>query len=333
MNQHRALITVSVALLMALALIGPASPQAALASSPQIALGGSVAVADSQSLAAFDDYTAKVGRAPALWTLWSRWGGGDGPFPSDFVNSLLAHSPGTVPMIYWEPVGTDQSDCAHWALSNIIRGDYDEYIRTWATAARDYGGRVIVRFAEEMNGYWYIWGNNRCTNTPAKFRRAWRHVWNIFRGPNGVGANNVAFLWSVYGRHRVLENYPGSAYVDYTGLTAFNWAQRGHPSWRTMVRTFNPAMYYLLPLGKPIIVAEMGAGYNPNCAWCDKPAYITQGYPAVYAKWSSKIAALVYFNLDMRDVGQPDFRLDSPPQALTAYQQIVADPRFQGTIP
>lgn len=100
-----------------------------------------------------------------------------------------------------------------------------------------------------------------------------------------------------------------------------------------MVKTFAPTMRALAYVSKkPVIAAEMAAGYDPSCSSCDKVAYIQNGYPAVYAKWP-RLVALVYFNVDMRAFGQPDWRLDSPAAAMSAYKGIVADTRFQGTIP
>jgi hypothetical protein len=83
---------------------------------------------------------------------------------------------------------------------------------------------------------------------------------------------------------------------------------------------------------KPIIASEIAAGYNPKCGVCDKVKFFTEGYPAVYAKWP-QLVAIVYFDFDMRGAGQDDWRLKSPPEAMDAYKSIVADPRFQGTLP
>jgi hypothetical protein len=315
---------------MASLLILPAPTSAAVR---QIALG--VSMADDHNPAAVDAYTSSVGRAPALWAVWNAWGGSDAAFPTNIMNEL--HNRVIVPMVNWYPVDpNNQYDCSQWSLDNIINGDHDSYIRTWATAAKAYGGRVILRFAHEMNGYWFIWGANRCTNTPAKFVAAWRHVWNIFRGPNGVGATNVQFLWSIYGTSKLRAYYPGNSYVDYVGLTAFNWGPSGsnnNQPWRSMVANFKPSMSALGQLTKkPVIAAEIGAAYVPGCTSCDKAAYITKGYPAVYAKWP-RLKAIVYFDLDMRYVNQPDWRLTSPAAALTAYQAILAQTTFQGKIP
>jgi beta-mannanase len=321
-----------VAGLVAALLLSLGATTPGLAATPrQIALGVSMNGATDMSVV--DGFTAAAGRTPATWSLWSDWGNASsGPFPIDAANGLLAR--GIVPMIYWEPVGSDTNDCANWSLDTIIKGKHDAYIRQWAEAAKAYGGTIILRFAHENNGYWYIWGNGRCTNTAKKFQKAWQHVWNIFRGKNGVGATNVKFLYSVYGAKYVTADYPGNKYVDYLGLTALSWGPSVNKKWQSLVNAMTPGMKALRQISKtkPIIAAEVGAGYAPNCAKCDKAAWLSQGYPAVYAKWP-QIIGIVYFDFDMTGQSQPDWRLESPPTALTAYQNLLKDPRFEGTFP
>jgi len=180
-----------------------------------------------------------------------------------------------------------------------------------------------------MNGYWFIWGVGRCTNTNAKFKEACRHVWQIF---HDVGATNVKFMWSIIGSRHLKSLYPGNAYVDYMGLSAFAW---GPPkrTWAPMVTVMKPGMRALYRIAKkPIIVSEIGAAYLPKCSSCDKVAWIRTGYPAAYTKWK-RLKAIVYFDLDMTFVQQPNWLLTSPGGALDAYKSIVNDPRFQGRLP
>jgi beta-mannanase len=232
-------------------------------------------------------------------------------------------------MVNWEPTDGG-ADCTKWANSNIIRGDYDSYITQWAIDAKSFGGTVILRFAHELNGSWFVWGNGRCTNTPTTLKAMWKHVWQIF---HNVGATNVKFLWSIGGGTRNTKNiYPGDAYVDYVGSSPFNW---GPPTakWKTMLSVFTAGVTALSRMSKrPIIAAETGTANVPNCAKCNNAAYIQTGYAAVYKKFP-RVVAIVYFDIDMRFANQPDWRLDTSSAALSAYQGVVADKRFQGKIP
>ncbi|MEX2548352.1 MAG: glycosyl hydrolase [Chloroflexota bacterium] len=325
-----------VSFLAASLLIIPASSgSVADAAVRQVALG--VSVWDDQNPAEVDAHIAAVGTTPAIWTVWSDWGWADKNFPTAFMNELKSR--GIVPMVNWQPIGPGD-ECSLWSLDPIINGVHDAYIRQWAQDAKAYGGRVIVRFAHEMNGYWFPWGASRCTNTPAKFKQAWIRIWNIFRGVGGEGATNVKFLWSPYGTSQLKAHYPGKKYVDYAGFTAFNWGPNGlsgAPSapWRTMKANYKTTVRAISRVArrKPLIAAETGAAYLPNCASCDKVAWIRTGYPAVYAKWP-RIVAIVYFDIDLTVIAnQPNWRLDSPAGALAAYRNVANDARFQGRIP
>ena len=116
-----------------------------------------------------------------------------------------------------------------------MNGDHDDYLPQFAQNAKAYGGRVLLRFAHEMDGDWFPWGIGRFDNTRLNFILAWRHVTTSFRS---VGAGNVKFVWSPIGRDRkhrmnLKTIYPGDNYVDYMAITAANW---GAPKWRTMTQ-------------------------------------------------------------------------------------------------
>jgi len=322
--------------LMVLGIFGGAAVADASSASPnvvtrKVALG--ISMAHDKSLAAVDAFTKSVGRAPATWSVWSNWGGPDRGFPSRaLLNGLkLRH---IVPVIIWQPANPTNDIDPRFRYSRITSGALDGYIRTWAKAAKAWGSRVVVRFAPEMNGYWYPWGMTRFDNTPARFVAAWKHIWNIVRGPapGGVGAKNVKFLWSPYqpcGRCASFQSiYPGNKFVDYVGFTSFNW---GTPQpWVSMVKHYAKSVATLKVVAptKPIIVAETGTSKNGG----DKVAWILNGYPAVYKAYP-KIVAILYFNRDMRFAQQPNWLLTVPAGALGAYRKIVAMPKFQGALP
>jgi hypothetical protein len=292
----------------------------------QIALG--ISMRPYADLSVVDKFTASVGgHTPAIWSLWSDWRGSNSAFPAaSFLNGLLARK--TVPLIFWQPVDQRSRNSPDFTYNRIVAGAWDTYIRSWATAAKTWGHRVIIRFAHEMDGRWFPWGIGNFDNTAANFVAAWRHIWTIFKGPGGVGASNVRFLWSpldpCYCRPQI---YPGDAYVDYVGFTSFNWS--GSKAWRSMLDGYRPRVVSLGKLtAKPVIIAETGSNANGG----SKPAWIQTGYPAVYQNLPS-VKAIVYFNLDMRSAGQPDWRLTTPAAALAAYKGIAAKVQFTGRIP
>ena len=148
--------------------------------------------------------------------------------------------------------------------AKIIAGDFDTYIHRWARAAAAYGKPLILRFAHEMDGSWFPWSIGRFDGDSRKqFVNAWRHIWNIFKGPKGEGATNVRFLWSPFtpgrrmaGAHKGI--YPGDRYVDYVGFTGMNWNDGQRP-WTSMVDLYRKPVANLRFIShRPIIVAETG---------------------------------------------------------------------------
>ena len=174
----------------------------------------------------------RVGRWPAIWSIWSDWGGTSRYLPT---NGLMAdlRSHGTVPLIIWQPVDSAVPRSGKYTYKRIARGDYDWYIKRFARQVNAYHGRVLIRFAHEFDGDWFPWavvGRNRLPgNSPDTFKKAWTRIWNIFRGEgkNRGLARNARFIWSPLGcdcNQRMNSLWPGGRYVDYLGLTAFNWA-------------------------------------------------------------------------------------------------------------
>jgi hypothetical protein len=136
-------------------------------------------------------------------------------------------------------------------------------------------------------------------------------------------------LWSIWGGCRPgqcpaspASLYPGNGYVQYVGFSVFDWD--GVLAMKRILTAPVGALQALSP--RPIVVTETGTKQGSH-----KPGWITTGYPKVYTAFP-RIRAIVYFDVDSSVVGQPDWRLTSPPEALAAYAALVAQPRFQGRI-
>ena len=295
----------------------------------RVALG--VTVKDGRQMSAFDAFRTSIGgRTPATWSITSDWGDpATRVFPTWAASR--ARERGATPLIWWQPIDPNALSSPIYARhANLIAGRHDDYIRRFARAARDFGSPVILRFAHEANGNYFPWGVKGFDNTATSFVTAWRRVHRLFRE---VGATNVRFLWSVAkkacpgGCNPYLPFYPGDAYVDYMGFSNFNW---GSPrEWQSMVRGFRKVTNLLSQISsKPIIAAENAS----NSQGGDKAAWIRDGYRAVYAELP-RISAIVYLNVDLRGLGDPDWRLSSPAAALAAYARIAAMPEFQGRLP
>jgi hypothetical protein len=294
----------------------------------KVALG--VAMPYGRDVSALDAFTASIGgRTPAMWAIWVTWGSSANAFPTALSQALRSRN--VTPMIWWAPAHESDPDDPTFARHrNITDGDHDAYIRQFAREARDYGGTVLLRFAHEMNGSYFPWAVGKFDNTASTFIAAWRHIHAIFQAE---GAANVKLVWSVSRQacpgdcNPYAQFWPGDAYVDVMGFSAYNWGTFGGKNWAEMYALYRPMVIDLTSISsKPIIVAETGSTDLGG----DKAAWIRDGYREVHERLP-QISGIVYLNADLRDLGHPDWRLASPAAALAAYAEIAALPEFSAT--
>jgi Glycosyl hydrolase family 26 len=344
-----------VAALIALTVILPAGPAAA--GVRKVTLGVTIEE-HNRDRATFQEFERQVGNTPRIWTLWSQWGSRNGQssclpnqgtcsFPRDAANWIAAE--GAVPMIFWEPVRYGAQGSGHCEYSdhrNIKNGAHDAYIRDWARAAKAYNRTVLVRFAHEINGQYFPWGLKNssngalCNDTASDFIAGWRRIVTIFRQ---VGATKVKFVWTVSkssckgGCNPYDDYYPGNSWVHYVGFSNFNWGAAKN-QWVSMVSNVSDIMVFFRRFTKkPVIIAENAT----NTYGGSKPAWIKQGYEAVYRRWR-QIKAIVYLNVNLSHVGHPDWSLDTPgPYTASghvsashrAYEWVADKKKFRGRIP
>jgi len=245
------------------------------------------------------------------------WGG---VFPdTGMLDGMFAR--GAVPMITWRPLVTP---------AEVLTGKHDRYIRAWAQAAKAYGRPILLRFAHEMSGGWYAWGVKYKGNTAAGERKMWRHVWDIFKGPGGVGATNVLFVWCPMQAHQPGEYariWPGDKYVDYPAFDAYNMAKTAYKGghWQSTATLYGESYRQLRALtSKPILVPETGSVSQGG----DKTAWLDQGYDDIWSQFPG-IVGMVYFDVDWQGPSGPQgFGLDPGTPDLQAYRAIAADPRY-----
>ena len=135
-------------------------------------------------------------------------------FPATEFNSIRSH--GAIPLFSWGsqsiPLPSNLSE-PNFQLSDLISGRYDTFIRSFATAAKNWGHPFFLRFNWEMNGNWFAWMEGVNGNQTGESVTAWRHVHDIF---TEVGATNAKWVWcpNVDPDHRfrsLSSVYPGDA--------------------------------------------------------------------------------------------------------------------------
>lgn len=244
-----------------------------------------------------DAFDSAVGASPDLVSEYQRFGQ-----PLDTGQLREIEGKGTVPLLQWNP--------AHVSLAAIAGGSYDSYLRSSAGTIRSQRCPVIISFGHEMNGPWWSWGKGH--QSPASFIAAWRHIHGVFAQ---AGATNATWLWNpnIVSNAAVTDPsawWPGSAYVDWTGLDGYFWTPR-----QTFASLFGPAISAMRKLapGKPVMIAETGAYPGPGMA-----ARVTELFSGAT---SEGLAAVVYFD----HKGHSDWRIEENRAASAAFRVAVKE--------
>ena len=223
---------------------------------------------------------------------------------------------GSTPQITWEPWDQARGGSRQpkYTLASIIGGRHDAYIRSWARDLRAYGGRVLLRFAQEMNGVVYPWAEKMNTNRPGEYRRAWRRVHDIF---TAEGATNVLWVWSPVTGVIEPDQYPGDDYVDIVGLSGFNggtvlpWG-----GWRSFADAFNVPLQtvHRLAPDKPVQISEVATADRGG----SKTLWIKEMFD--YLEANPWVRSVLWFDLSK----QTDWRVATTPAAARAFAEGVA---------
>jgi mannan endo-1,4-beta-mannosidase len=209
---------------------------------------------------------------------------------------------GQIPMLDWNSWDlSHQADDPNFKLSKISGGVYDAYITQWATDAKNWGHPFFLRFDHEMNGWWYVWSEQRNGNQPGDYVKAWRHVVDIFRK---VGANNVSWVWCINITDSrstpITSMYPGDSYVDWLAMDGYNKATdsasffqfdqifSAHP-W-SKKNTYGELVS--LSPKKPIMVAETATSKTGG----DAGQWIKNMFSVLQSGKYPNVKALVWFN-------------------------------------
>ena len=272
----------------------------------------------------------EVGRRPAVLMWYQEWAG-QPDFPVDEAAWLFDR--GIVPMVTWEPwkpptvFGTIVNDQPRFSLTRIADGAWDAYITRYARQIKRYGGPVMLRPMHEMDGFWYPWSGTVQTaagNSPTEYKKAWRHIWRVFRD---VGATNVTWVWSVNHvsvpatpENNIRNYWPGKKFVDWIGFSGFNWGTASPLSvWKGFDAVERQRYDQLLRWDKPIALTEMGAPeFGGN-----KAAWIRDSFHDIFAKYPQLKMVIWY---DKQDSPQRDWQINSSTASLDAFRRALAEP-------
>ena len=281
------------------------------------------------------------------WYANNNWQG----FQTQAFNTVRKR--GAIPFLSW---GSQDPCCgpneSAFALKNIVNGanysyrgkTFDQFITSWATAAKNWGNPFFLRFDQEMNGWWqFPWatapdpktGITINGNTPQGFVNAWRHVHDIF---TRVGATNVTWVWcpNITSRHTtpIASLYPGNTYVDWTCLDGYN---NSASHWQTFTQIFSGdssngfhnsyADITSLASTKPLVLAEW-ASTEAGDGGVKKAAWITDALKTQLSTNYSKIKAVIWFNGLGLTNNSAAYQIESSKTAQTAFAAAISLPYY-----
>lgn len=294
---------------------------------------------DQVTLERIDDFAAMVGKRQALIAFANDWA--RQRFPSEQVRIIQGAR--AVPLILWYPHNseTNKTD-AEFKLEDIIAGRWDAYLDAWGQAARTAGGPLLVSWALEMNGDWYPWSGVRhgggepvpgggppLAKGPETYQQAYRHVVERVRA---AGADNVEWVFHVNNGswprapwNRMAAYYPGSAWVDWLGMSAYG-KQFPDPHWVSVRHAILDPYAELAALDpdKPILLAEWGIGEFPRQG--SKADWIREAMAAMTRLPRLKGALYWHERWQNADLHYSNLRVHSSLESLTAFREAIAQP-------
>ncbi|MBX2848608.1 MAG: hypothetical protein KTR16_09815 [Acidiferrobacterales bacterium] len=243
----------------------------------------------------------------------------------------------------------DGSSKLVWAC--IADGELDEHINTIADRIKNSGlSQLIFTFVHEPEDEIRCNANDDCMGTASDYVAAWRHIVMLFRQQN---VSNVDFMWIV--RHGIFgqtvqtgfptadEIYPGDDYIDWIAADPYNYSFKsgGVYQWRSLREVAEEFYAWGKQRPKPLAFGEWGTReeyFNLNNDGSRKATWFDEAKQWLKTD-ATRIKAVMYFNrytegefINPDDFGNtgPNWKVDTTPASLAAYQALAQDPYFIG---
>jgi Glycosyl hydrolase family 26 len=235
-------------------------------------------------------------------------------------------------MIAWEPwqpvpstlgVAAQAAPQRGYRNIDVARGAQDRYILRFARSLAAFPGTIYLRYAHEMNGYWYPWSRGA-----RAYRWAWRRIVRLFRI---AGARNVRLVWSVNANLyepeavwlRALRRYwPGRRYVDLVGSTMIDFGgDKEYP-----VGRFAPRLRALRrAFAKPLVLAETNTDFSGRVGWLSRLRRMLREMPWIRAVMWSQLPSRGKAQQQGTGIVDWDVTRDAP--AAAQLREIIRDGR------
>jgi cellulose synthase (UDP-forming) len=173
-------------------------------------------------------------------------------------------------------------------LGDVVAGKYDRRIQQFALEMAAFRGPVLLSWGHEMENVTgrYPWASYNA----ALYREAYRHFVTTCR----LSAKNIIYVWSPVGDKGLERYWPGQQYVDYVGLSVFEFPAFDQAYYHQATRSFHDQMSEkyarVAKYQKPIVISELGVTGTQEyqLSWLSAALRDLGNYPL--------LEALIYFN-------------------------------------
>jgi hypothetical protein len=274
-----------------------------------------------------DDWARAVGAAPQLVAKFEAFSLRRAPVESLAQVQRIGIRRVLISWEPWNPVpaslGTAVQARPQFGYRNLdnAQGAQDGYILAFARALARFRGTVYLRYAHEMNGYWYPWSRD-----PAAYVAAWRRIVRLFAS---AGARNVRFVWSVNPnlydpagtwKRSVRPYWPGRRYVDVVGSTMINFGGAK----RYPVAAFVPRLRWLrATYAKPLLLTEVNTAFEDRVPWLRDLRAMLARMPSIEAVAWSQLPSRG--KAHQSGTGVVDWDVQTDPAASAALHAIIDD--------
>lgn len=150
---------------------------------------------------------------------------------------------------------------------DILNGEYDFFLAEYAKTVADYKHPVLLRLFNEMNGDWCSYSSYHYSKDTDLFKTLYTYVYGFFED---AGAKNVILVWNPncdsfpnFKWNHSLMYYPGDAYADVVGMTAYNtgvYYHRVGERWIEFAELYdNLYASYCQMFNQPLMITEFAS--------------------------------------------------------------------------
>ena len=197
---------------------------------------------------------------------------------------------GYVPQMFWQPNYGSRDNQDGTFTRQVAEGQYDDSIERWAKALAEWAlrpddqpdRRLFINLAPEFNGAWAPWGVPRERVTPETYVGMWRRIRELVMATD-LQSDHLQWIWTVNNYSSVPIDlstcYPGDTYVDWVGITGYNWVEWG--GWKTPAETYSTFLNHVRDIAeKPVSISEFGASADCSSGHCPnrKNEWISEVY-------------------------------------------------------